>query len=73
MLNEMLVAVGGVTACLAAAVLTEWVELCAAIGVSASAADRLMGSWIWQNLKRDVLNVEGTPCVAESGATGNLR
>ena len=62
-------------ACLAAAVLAEWVEWSAAIGLSASAADRLIswarGSWIWQNLKKDVLKVEGTPCVAESGATCN--
>eukprot|EP00956_Cyclotella_meneghiniana_P033371 scaffold95428_cov53-Cyclotella_meneghiniana.AAC.1 len=38
--------------------------------VRLSAANRLMDSW--QNLKKDVLKVEGTPYHSpESGATGN--
>ena len=46
-----------------AAVRVEWDER---LSISAQIC-----SWIWQNLKKDVLKVEGTPCVAESGATGN--
>ena len=54
---------------------TQWFDglLVAAFGcyVGLSSYRRLIGSWIWQNLKKDVVKVEGTPCVAESGATGN--